>query len=153
TKENGGLSADGKSVTYKLKQDIKWADGQPFTADDVLFTFQFVTNKETAATTIAPYLPLARVAVVDPLTVKLTFKDPTGGWFVPFTGANGWILPKHALDQFIGAKAREAPFNLKAFGTRPFMGDDFKPGDLLPYKANPNSREPGKPFFDRIEIK
>jgi peptide/nickel transport system substrate-binding protein len=153
TKDNGGLSADGRSVTYKLKKDIKWADGQPFTADDVLFTFQFVTNKETAATTIAPYLPLDKVEVVDPLTVKLTFKGPTGGWFVPFTGANGWILPKHALDQFTGSKAREAPFNLKAFGTGPFMVDDFKPGDLLTYKANPNYREPGKPFFDRIEIK
>src|SRR5438445_6764069 len=46
SKENGGLGADGKTVTYKLKQGVKWADGEPFTADDVVFTYMFATNKE-----------------------------------------------------------------------------------------------------------
>ena len=51
SKDNGGLGADGKTVTYKLKPGVKWADGEPFTADDVVFTFKYVTDKETAATT------------------------------------------------------------------------------------------------------
>src|SRR5262249_38229152 len=59
SKDNGGVSADGKTVIYKLKQGIKWADGEPFTADDVAFTFQYVTNKETAATTAANFADLA----------------------------------------------------------------------------------------------
>src|SRR6266851_4485441 len=42
TKENGGLGADGKTVTYKLKPGVKWADGEPFTADDVVFTYEFI---------------------------------------------------------------------------------------------------------------
>src|SRR5919197_4698907 len=97
SKENNGISADGKTITYKLKPGIKWADGQPFTADDVVFTWQFVTNREVAAVTIGQYQDLDRVEAVDPQTVRLTFKQATGGWYVPFLGGNGMVLPKHAL--------------------------------------------------------
>ena len=65
SKENGGLSPDGRVVTYKLKPNVKWADGQPFTAEDVAFTHQFVTNRETTATSYATYDPIERVEVVD----------------------------------------------------------------------------------------
>jgi peptide/nickel transport system substrate-binding protein len=153
SKENGGLGADGRTVTYKLRQGVKWADGQPFTADDVVFTFQFVTNRETAAVTAASYTDLESVEALDPLTVRLTFKQPTGGWYVPFTGANGLVVPKHALANYVGAAVREAPFNLKAFGTGPYITQEFKPGDVLTLVANPNYREPNKPFFSQINIK
>jgi peptide/nickel transport system substrate-binding protein len=153
SKENGGLGADGKTVTYKLKPNVKWADGQPFTSDDVVFTYQFITNKETAAVTLGTYLDLESVEAVDPLTVRLTFKQPTGGWIAPFAGGNGMIVPKHALEQYVGADARNAPFNLKAFGTGPYMVEEFKPGDAISMAANPNFRDPNKPFFSRIEIK
>jgi len=153
SKDNGGLGADGKTVTYKLKPGIKWADGQPFTADDVVFTYQYITNTETAATTLGDYVDLASVEAVDPMTVRLTFKAATGGWYVPFVGSSGQILPKHALAQFIGSASRDAPFNLKAFGTGPYMVQDFKPGDVLTLVPNPNYRDPNKPFFSQIDIK
>ena len=153
SKDNGGLSADGTTVTYKLKQGIKWADGQPFTADDVAFTYQYIINPDTAATTYGNYVDLASVDAVDPMTVKLTFKAPTGGWYVPFVGSNGHIIPKHALSDYIGAASRNAPYNLKAFGTGPYMVQDFKPGDVLTLVPNPNYREPNKPYFSEIDIK
>ena len=153
SKENGGLGADGKTVTYKLKQGVKWADGEPFTADDVLFTYQYVTNKETAATTYGTYADLDNVEVVDPMTVRLTFKQPTGGWYVPFTGTNGMVVPKHALANYNGATSRDAPFNLKAFGTGPYTVQEFKPGDVVTLVANTNYREPNKPAFSQIDIK
>jgi peptide/nickel transport system substrate-binding protein len=151
--QNGGLSADGKSVTYKLKQGVMWADGQPFSADDVAFTFQFITNKESSAVTAGTYSNIDKVEAVDPNTVKITFKDPTGGWMVPFSGSNGQVLPAHLMKDYIGAKSREAPINTKLVGTGPWMVDDFKPGDLVVYKPNPYYREQGKPFFERLEIK
>src|SRR5207302_9318339 len=120
SKENGGLGADGKTVTYKLKPGVKWADGQPFSADDVVFTYDYVINKETAATTYGTYVDLDKVEAVDPTTVRLTFKQATGGWYVPFVGGPGMVLPKHALEKYIGAQSREAPFNQKSFGTGPF---------------------------------
>jgi peptide/nickel transport system substrate-binding protein len=150
---NGGLSTDGKTVTYKLRPNVKWADGQPFTADDVAFTFQYVTNKDTAAVTAGSYTSLESVEAIDPVTVRLTFKQPTGGWFVPFLGYNGTILPKHALANYIGTAARDAPFNLKAFGTGPYLIQDFKPGDVLTLIPNPNYREPNKPAFTQVSIK
>ncbi|MBV9135239.1 MAG: peptide ABC transporter substrate-binding protein [Chloroflexi bacterium] len=153
SKDNGGLSADGKTVTYKLKQGIKWADGQPFTADDVVFTYQYINNPDTAATTYGLYVDLQAVEAVDPNTVKLTFKAPTGGWYVPFVGTGGTILPKHALEQYVGTASRDAPFNLKSFGTGPYMVQDFKPGDALTLIPNPNYRDASKPFFSEVDIK
>ena len=150
---NGGVSPDGKSVTYKLKPGVKWADGQAFSADDVAFTFEFISNKESSAVTAGTYANIDKVEAVDPGTVKITFKEPTGGWFVPFVGGNGQILPKHIMKDFVGSKSREAPLNTKLMGTGPYVVDEFKPGDLVIYKANPNYREAGKPFFERIEMK
>jgi peptide/nickel transport system substrate-binding protein len=153
SKENGGLGADGKTVTYKLKPGVKWADGEPFTADDVVFTYQYVINKETAATTYGTYVDLDKVEAVDPTTVRLTFKQPTGGWYVPFVGGPGMVLPKHALEKFAGTASRDAPFNQKSFGTGPFMVQEFKPGDVLTLVSNPNYRDANKPFFKQVDIK
>jgi peptide/nickel transport system substrate-binding protein len=154
SKANGGISEDGKTITYKLKSGVKWADGAPFTSDDVVFTWQFVSDKETAAIDYDVYLPIDKAEAVDPLTVKLTFKAASPGWFVPFGGGDyGGVLPKHVLKDFVGAKAKEAPWNQKPFGTGPFMVDDFKSGDLVVYKKNPNYRDASKVAFDRVELK
>ena len=152
TVQNGGLP-DGRTVIYKLRPGVIWADGQPFTAEDVAFTYSFIVNPDTAATTTAAYRPLASVEALDALTVKLTFREPTGGWYVPFVGGTGMVLPKHAFTNYVGAAARTAPFNLKAFGTGPFMVDQFTPGDAVSYVPNPRYRTPGKPGFARIDLK
>jgi peptide/nickel transport system substrate-binding protein len=153
TKENGGLSADGRSVTYKLREGVKWADGRPFSADDVVFTYQFVINKETGASTYANYNNIQKVEPLGTHTVRITFKEPTPAWFVPFSGSNGMILPRHALDAYIGSNARNAPFNRKSFGTGPYKVEVFRPGDLVVYTINENYRDPNRPAFDRVEIK
>ena len=153
SRANGGLSADGKSVTYKLKSGVKWADGRPFTADDVVFTHRFVINKETGATTYASYDGIDKVEALNPTTVKVTFKAPTPAWFLPFVGENGMILPKHVLENYVGANARNAPFNLKAFGTGPYKVDTFHPGDLVVYSINTNYRDPNKPAFQQVQMK
>ena len=79
TAENGGLAADGKSVTWKLKQGVKWSDGQPFNADDVIFTWQYVTDPQTGAVTAGIYQNIAAIDKVDDYTVKITFKGGDAG--------------------------------------------------------------------------
>ncbi|MEI7770442.1 MAG: peptide ABC transporter substrate-binding protein [Chloroflexales bacterium] len=153
SRENGGLAADGKSVTWKLKPGVKWGDGEPFTAADVKFTFDFIANKETAATTTSTYSAVASVEVVDDTTVKVIFKDVNPAWSLPFVGTAGLIIPAHVFKDYIGAKAREAPANLKAVGTGPYRVVEFKPGDIVVYEPNPYFREQGKPFFGRVELK
>ena len=70
TSENGGVSPDGRTVTWRLKPDVRWSDGQPFTAEDVVFTYQYVSNPKTAAVTAQYYEAIEKVEAVDPLTVK-----------------------------------------------------------------------------------
>jgi peptide/nickel transport system substrate-binding protein len=53
--DNGGLARDGKSVIWKLKRGLKWSDGQPFTANDVVFTYKFLSNPSVAATSTGYY--------------------------------------------------------------------------------------------------
>jgi peptide/nickel transport system substrate-binding protein len=153
SRANGGIAADGRSVTYKLKRDVKWADGRPFTSDDVVFTFNFIRNKETGATTYGTYVNVDKVEPVDAYTVKITFKDPTPAWFLPFVGEQGQILPRHALDAYVGSNARNAPFNGKSFGTGPYKVESFRPGDLVVYSINEYYREPNKPAFSQVQIK
>jgi peptide/nickel transport system substrate-binding protein len=153
SRANGGLAADGKSVTYKLKQGIKWGDGRPFTADDVIFTYRFVTNKETGSTTYANYDNIDKIEALTPYTVKISFKAATPAWYLPFVGGNGMVLPRHALESYVGSNARNAPFNLKSFGTGPYKVETFRPGDLVIYSINEFYREPNKPAFQQVQIK
>ena len=153
TRANGGLGADGKTVTYKLKRDVKWADGRAFTADDVVFTFQYINNRQTAAISYSYYDNVAKVEAPDPHTVRVTFKAPTPAWYQAFVGSNGQILPRHALDPYIGNNSRNAPFNIKSFGTGPYKVETFRPGDLVVYSINEYYRDPAKPAFDQVQIK
>ena len=153
TRANGGLGADGKTVTYKLKRGVRWADGRAFTADDVVFTFQFINNRQTGAISYSYYENVARVEALDPNTVRVTFKAPTPAWYQAFVGSNGQILPRHALDAYIGNNSRNAPFNNKSFGTGPYKVESFRPGDLVVYSINEYYRDPSKPAFAQVQIK
>jgi len=154
SRANGQVAADGSSVTYKLKPGIKWADGRPFTADDVVSNFQFVANtSKPGRRRTGSYVNVAKVEPLDASTVKITFKVPTPAWYLPFVGLEGAIVPRHALDAYIGADARDAPFNLKPFGTGPYVVDSFRPGDLVVYSVNPYYRDPAKPAFGQVQLK
>jgi peptide/nickel transport system substrate-binding protein len=152
SRENGGLAADGKSVTWKLKQGVQWHDGKPFTADDVVFNWEFATDPATAAVTTGSYSHVT-VQKVDAHTVRVNFAKPTPFWADPFVGTRGMIIPKHVFAEFKGAKSREAPANLKPVGTGPYTFVDFKPGDIVKGALNPNYHKPNRPHFDTIEMK
>ncbi len=153
TPENGGIAKDGKSVTWKLKQGVKWSDGQPFTAADVVFTYQFLSNSAVGATTLADYEAVSSVQAIDDHTVKINFKKPNPAWSLPFVGLNGMIIPRHIFEKFNGSNAREAPGNLLPVGTGPYQVVEFRPGDTIIYEANASFRETNKPFFKRVELK
>ena len=72
--QNGGLAADGMSVTWKLKPGVKWHDGKPFTADDVVFNWEYSRDPATATVTIGVYRDIT-VEKVDDLTVKITSRS------------------------------------------------------------------------------
>jgi len=152
SKENGGLVEGGKVVRWRLKKGVTWHDGKPFTADDVVFTWEYARDPATAAVTIAVYKDIT-VTKVDDYTVLVSFKQPTPFWATAFVAAEGMIIPKHLFGPYIGAKSREAPTNLKPVGTGPYTFVDFKPGDLVTGALNKNYHMPNRPFFDTIEMK
>ncbi|NBQ85973.1 MAG: peptide ABC transporter substrate-binding protein [Betaproteobacteria bacterium] len=152
SRENGGLSADGRSVTWKLKRGVTWHDGQPFTADDVVFNWEFCRDPATASTLIATYKDIV-VTKIDSHTVRVTFPRPTPFWAEPFVGTSGMIIPKHLFAPYMGARSREAPNNLKPVGTGPYIFKEFKPGDLILATANPNYHVANRPHFDALEVK
>jgi len=152
TAQNGGLARDGMSVTWKLKRNVQWHDGKPFTADDVVFNWEYAVDPAAAAVTIGSYKE-CKVEKLDSHTVKVIFQKPTPYWADPFVGVRGMLIPKHLFENFRGAKSREAPANLKPVGTGPYKFVDFKPGDMVRGTINTAYHEPNKPHFDAIEMK
>ncbi|MEQ9333007.1 peptide ABC transporter substrate-binding protein [Thalassobaculum sp.] len=150
--ENGGVSKDGLSVTWKLKKGVKWHDGKPFTADDCIFNWKYASDPASAAYTIASYKDV-EVEKVDDHTIKVLFPSPTPFWADAFVGARGCMIPKHLFEAYSGEKSRDAPTNLAPVGTGPYLFEEFKPGDLVRGKINPNYHEANKPHFDAIEMK
>ncbi len=152
TRDNGGLSADGKTVIWKLKKGVTWHDGQPFTADDCVFTWQYAADPATAAVTIGVFKDV-KVEKIDSHSIRVTFAKATPFWATAFCAAEGMVIPKHLFAPYIGAKSREAPNNLKPVGTGPYKFVDFKPGDMVRGEINTNYHMPNRPYFDAIEMK
>lgn len=162
--DNGDLAADGAYVTWRLRQDVRWADGEPFTADDVAFTFHYVTNPAVQATSTAAYANVSKVEVLDDYTVRVSFAQPTTSWYAPFVGLFGMIIPRHIFEAYNGANAADAPENTKAAGTGPYYVSEFRNEDVLIiggnaistnkilYEINPFYRDETKPFFNRVEL-
>ena len=162
--ENGGVAADGKSVTWKLKQGVKWADAEPFTAADVLFTYEYVSNPEVKSTSAAAYSDIESITVIDDYTVTINFKKVNPAWDLPFTGPQGMVIPRHIFEAFNGPNASDARANLEAAGTGAYQVAEYKKEDLIivggaavntikiVYEPNPYFRELDKPYFRRVEL-
>ncbi len=148
--ENGDVSDDARSVIWRLQPTLRWSDGEPLTADDVVFTYKFITNPTVAAVTAQYYRDIRSVEAVDENTVKIIFKQPTASWQTPFTGLNGLILPEHLFKDFNNRNAREAPANFEPVGTGPYRYLT-KTDQRLLFAPNELHRQPVK-HFKRIEI-
>ena len=150
--ENGGLAQDGRSVTWKLKRGVRWHDGAPFTADDVVFNWEYARNPAVASTTSGSYRDV-NVVKLDDFTVRVEFPQPTPFWAGAFVGGLGGLIPRHIFQGFNGANARDAPGNLRPVGTGPYRFVSFTPGDTLRGELNPLYHLENRPHFDTLEIK
>lgn len=151
--ENGGIAKDNLSITWKLKSGIKWSDGSDFTADDVVFTWQFCADPATACTTASNFDPIKTVEAVDPTTAKITWKEPNTNPFISFVGFSGPVIQKKQFESCIGAAAETCAANNAPIGTGPYKVKDFKPGDVVVYEKNSLYRDADKVAFDSVEMK
>jgi peptide/nickel transport system substrate-binding protein len=150
--EAGTIDKNLTWVIWKLKHGVKWHDGQPFTADDCVFNWQYAADPATAATTTGTYKDI-KVTKLDDFTIRIDFSKPTPFWADAFVSVRGMIIPKHLFEGYKGANSREAPTNLSPVGTGPYAFVDFKPGDLIRGKLNPDYHMPNRPHFDAVEMK
>ena len=154
TLENGGVSEDLTTITWKLRDDIVWSDGTPFTAEDVVFTAEYCMDPEGGCAQLAKFEGVESVEALDEQTVKVTFDAPRPFPYGPFMGVQSPILQKAQFQDCLGANAptcTEANFN--PIGTGPFVVTDFRPNDVIEMEANPNYRDPAKPAFATLTFK
>lgn len=143
TVQNGGVSRDGLTVTYRLRPGVTWHDGTPFTSADVKFTWEFIMNRRANVVSRDGYDKISAVDTPDANTVVVRFRQ----YYPPFMTLFTTILPKHALS---GAEdVNKAAFNRAPVGTGPFKLKEWRIAEAVVLEAN-QSYFKGRPNLDSI---
>ncbi len=151
TVENGGISEDLMSITWTLREGVLWSDGTPFTADDVVFTYNYCVNPDTGCGSLSRFEGVESVEAVDDLTVLVTFTEPKAYPYDPFTSGQGVILNGTQFAECIGAAAQScSDENLNPLGTGAFAIEEFVVDDVVTYVKNENYRDADNVYFERV---
>jgi peptide/nickel transport system substrate-binding protein len=140
--ERWEISPDNLTITFHLRPNVVWHDGAPFTADDVKFTYDRLVDPAVKTPFGADYQLVREVRVVDPLTVRVTYREP----FAPALESWGMgILPKHV---FAGSDFNTHPANRRPIGTGPFVFKEWKTDEKIVLESNRRYYE-GRPPIGR----
>ncbi len=154
TLENGGISEDQTSITWKLIPGLKWSDGTPFTAADVVFTGNYCMDPAGGCAQLSKYEGVTNIEAIDDVTVKVTFDAPKPNPFTAFVGSQSPILQKAQFEACMGAAAATCTEqNSGPHGTGPFRVTQFLVNDVVTMEANPEYRDAAKPAFATAMIK
>ncbi|MBL6671977.1 MAG: peptide ABC transporter substrate-binding protein, partial [Alphaproteobacteria bacterium] len=154
TVANGGVSADLKSITWKLKDGLMWSDGTPVTSADVKFTADYCMNPDGGCSQLAKFDHVTSVETPDASTVVVSFAQPMPNPYGPFMGGQSPIIQKAQFENCVGAQAQSCTEqNFGPIGTGPFVVTEFRPNDVIQMKANDNYRDPSKPAFATLTFK
>ncbi|MEX0370708.1 MAG: peptide ABC transporter substrate-binding protein [Tateyamaria sp.] len=154
TVENGGISEDLTTITWKLTPGILWSDGTAFTSADVKFTYEYCTHPEAGCAQITKFEGISSIETPDDLTVVITFDAPTPYPFAAFGGAESPVIQKAQFENCIGPAAPTCTEeNFNPIGTGAYVVTDFRPNDVITLAANDNYRDAAKPAFATINFK
>jgi peptide/nickel transport system substrate-binding protein len=154
TLENGGVSADLTSITWKLKNGLLWSDGTPVTSEDVKFSHDYCKDPKGGCAQAARYEGIASIETPDKLTVIVKYTAPKPNPYTAFVGATSPILQKAQFAACVGEAASSCTAqNTAPIGTGPFKVKEFKVNDVVTLEANPNYRDPAKPAFATMTLK
>ena len=143
--ENGGISDDLLTYTYTLRDDVTWHDGTPFTAADVVFTFETIANPAVNARSRTGFELVESVEATDDHTVVFRLKQPSAVFLETF-GYRG-ILPKHVFEN---EDMNTSAFNrAPTVGTGPYKFVEWVSGDRIVVERNPDYYQEGG-YIDRI---
>ena len=153
TQANGGISRDGRSITWHLRRGVRWSDGVPFDADDVVFSTNAVNNPANNEVGRDGWDLITKIDEPDKYTVVFRLKQPYSGYLPTFfgsAGANPCILPKHILGNL--PNINTAPYNTKPVGIGPFRYLEWVRADHVTLEANPYYWR-GKPKLEKVIYK
>jgi peptide/nickel transport system substrate-binding protein len=154
TLENGGVAADLRSVTWRLREGLVWTDGAPVTAADAVFTWRYCAHPEAGCAQLKNFGGVAEVTAVDARTIRVTFDGPKPFPYGPFVGVQSPLLQAAQFADCLGAAAAACTeANFAPVGTGPFVVTDFRPNDVVLLAANPRFRDEGKPAFATVQLK
>ncbi len=153
TQANGGISADGKTITWHLRKGVKWSDGAPFDADDVVFSTKVVLNPANNEVGRDGWNLIEKIDEPDKYTVVYHLRKPYASYepvFFGSAGANPDLLPKHLLQGY--PNINQVPYNAKPVGIGPFRIVAWHRGDSIELEANPYYFR-GEPKIKHISFK
>ncbi len=148
---NGGISKDGLTITYHLRRGVKWQDGAPFGADDVIFTWQQQLNPANPVVSRLGFDDISRIDKLDDHTIVVHLKrrfSPFVNMFFTMSNNPVAVLPKHLLARY--PDLTRVAFNRQPVGTGPFRVVEFVHGSHITFEANPLYWR-GPPKLKRIE--
>ena len=152
TVENGGVSTDLTSITWTLREGVKWSDGSDLTADDVIFTWRYCTDEETGCVAEDAFLGVEDIVAVDERTVRIQFDGPTPYPYNAFVGQSSPVISQAQFRDCIGAAASGCDEqNAKPLGSGPYRIVEFVSEERAEYERNPHYWGE-KPYFDRVMI-
>ena len=152
TVENGGVAADLTSITWKLREGLKWSDGSDLTAEDVVFTWRYCTDGETGCVAEDAFLGIRNIVAVDDHTVRIEFEGPTPYPYNAFVGQGTPVISEAQFRDCVGAAASGCDEqNMKPLGSGPYRIVEFISEERAEYERNPHYWGE-KPYFDRVVI-
>lgn len=140
------ISEDGKEYVFSLQEGVKWHDGQPFTADDVVFSIMKF-HMELAPRARAIFQLIETCEARDPHTVRIVLKQPFQPFLLMFDATAAAMVPKHLFD---GRDYRTAPAVQRPVGTGPFKFVEWQRGNFIRMDRNEDYWRPGHPYLDSI---
>jgi peptide/nickel transport system substrate-binding protein len=150
TQNNGLISADGKRITFKLRQGVAWSDGVPVTADDVIFTWHAIIDGKNPVAYTQGYDEIVRIVKDGPHQVTFVLRNPLAAAVYLFSEGTFMPLPKHLLDKY--ATLNNIGYDSMPVGDGPFVLKQWLHGSDLIFAANPRYWR-GRPALDTIDIK
>ena len=151
---NGGISRDGRTLTYRLRPGVRWSDGVPVTARDVLFTLHAILDDRNPVASREGYALIDRAEALGPQAVRFHLRRswaPAVATFFTYGTSPQYVLPEHVLAT--ESPLREAPFSAApTVGDGPFRFVSWQRGERIRYVANPAYRR-GKPAIERLDVR
>jgi peptide/nickel transport system substrate-binding protein len=132
--ERWQISSDSKTITFTLKPNLQWADGKPLTSQDVMFTWQAVTNEKTASPYASDYQLVKNATAPDPRTFIVTYDQAYAPALDSWAGLQ--ILPKHLLEN---QDLHTTAFARKPIGSHFYQLDKWNSGENIKLSKNPKS--------------